>query len=73
MFLSEDLISLLTINKENSVNQAAHIKIINTHFSGSNINTQIFSHIKLCVLLMSSRGWVGMTKTVEPVIFCLHF
>ena len=31
--LSKDLITMLRINKENSVNQAALIKIIGTHFS----------------------------------------
>ena len=42
--------SLLRINKENSNSQAAHIKIIKTHFSGSDINAQIFAHMEVNVL-----------------------
>ena len=56
--LSEDLITMLRINKENSVNQAARIKIIGTHFSGSNINTQIFSRMELGVLPIAI-AWMG--------------
>ena len=49
-YLPEKLMSLLRINKENSNNQAARIKIIKTHFSGSNINTQIFARMEVNVL-----------------------
>jgi hypothetical protein len=35
-----DLSSILQINRESSVSQAARLKIINTHFSGSEIRNQ---------------------------------
>jgi len=35
VFVPEELTSLLRINRENSVSQAARLKIIKTHFSGS--------------------------------------
>ena len=41
--------SLLQINRENSVSAAARIKIINTHFSGSEINMQPFMVMSLSV------------------------
>ena len=44
-----DLSSLLKINKENSVSQAVRLKIINTHFSGSEINMQPFMEMNLSV------------------------
>ena len=46
-----DLTFLLKINRENSIHQAACIKIIRTHFSGNNINTQIFVNLGFTVLL----------------------
>jgi hypothetical protein len=45
-----DICSLLSINKGNSIRQAARIKIIRSHFSGSIINTQVFTEMKLSVL-----------------------
>ena len=47
--LPADVLSLLRINRENSVSQAARIKIINTHFSGSEINMLPFMEINLNV------------------------
>jgi len=47
LLVREDIESLLTINQEYSVSQAARIKIINSHFSGSDINTQVFSDMKV--------------------------
>jgi hypothetical protein len=41
--------SVLQINRENSVSQAARLKIINTHFSGSEINMQPFMEMNLNV------------------------
>jgi hypothetical protein len=41
---------LLSINKGNRIRQAARIKIIRSHFSGSIINTQVFTEMKLSVL-----------------------
>jgi len=38
--LPEDLMNLLQLNKENSPNEAARLKIIMTHFSGHEINMQ---------------------------------
>jgi hypothetical protein len=41
--------NLLRLNKENSPNEAARLKIINTHFSGSEINMQPFMEINFSV------------------------
>jgi Ran GTPase-activating protein (RanGAP) involved in mRNA processing and transport len=57
-----DLRSLLRINKENSPSQAARIKIINAHFSGSDINTQVFNDMELHVH-PSAIAWMGGSKT----------
>ena len=56
--LPENLMSLLRINKENSNSQAAHIKIIKTHFSGSDINAQIFAHVEVNIL-PTAIAWMG--------------
>ena len=45
----EDLRFLLQLNEKNSVSQAARLKIIKTHFSGSEINMQSFMNMDLCV------------------------
>ena len=68
--LSEDLITMLRINKENSVNQAALIKIIGTHFSGSNINTQIFSRMDLGVrpTAIAWMGWDDENSGISDVL-----
>jgi hypothetical protein len=47
--LPNDLLSLLKINKENSASQAARLKIITTHFCGSEINMRPFMKMKLSV------------------------
>ena len=47
--LPEDLRFLLQLNEKNSVSQAARLKIIKTHFSGSEINMQPFISMDLCV------------------------
>ena len=60
--LPTQLRSLLRINKENSPSQAARIKIIKAHFSGSNINTQVFSHMELNVHPIAI-AWMGGSKT----------
>ena len=57
-YLPEKLMSLLRINRKNSNNQAARIKIIKTHFSGSNINTQIFARMEVNVL-PTVIAWMG--------------
>ena len=57
-FLPASTISLLRINKESSKSQAARIKIINTHFSGSNINTQVFTEMDVRVRPVAI-DWMG--------------
>jgi hypothetical protein len=59
LLVREDIESLLTINQEYSVSQAARIKIINSHFSGNDINTQVFTDMKSNILptAMSWMGW----------------
>jgi hypothetical protein len=56
------LSSLLRINKENSPSQAARIKIIKSHFSGSCINTQVFNHMELNAYPIAI-AWMGGSKT----------
>ena len=56
------LSSLLRINKENSSSQAARIKIIKAHFSGGDINTQVFNHMELNVHPIAI-AWMGGSKT----------
>jgi hypothetical protein len=43
------VLSLLKINRECSVSEAARLKIINTHFSGSEINMRPFMEMNLSV------------------------
>jgi hypothetical protein len=56
--LPKDLRSHLRINRENSVSEAARLKIIGVHFTGSNINTLIFTAMKLKVLPIAI-AWMG--------------
>jgi hypothetical protein len=56
--LPEDLMNLLRLNKENSPNEAARIKIINTHFSGPEINMQPFMDMALGVRPYAI-AWMG--------------
>jgi hypothetical protein len=49
VILPEDLVSLLEINRENNASQASRLKIIQTHFSGSEINMQPFIDLDLSV------------------------
>lgn len=53
-----DMCSLLSINQKHSICQAACIKTIRSHFSGIDINTQVFSVMKLCVL-PTAIAWMG--------------
>jgi hypothetical protein len=48
-FLSEELTSLLQINRENNKNQAARLKIIKTHFSGNDIKMEPFAKMAIIV------------------------
>ena len=59
--LPTQLSSLLRINKENSSSQAARIKIIKAHFSGGDINTQVFNHMELNVHPIAI-AWIGGSK-----------
>ena len=73
--LPADVLSLLRINRENSVSQAARIKIINTHFSGSEINMLPFMEMNLNVrphavawMAKDMHGhhyWKGLTKMLD--------
>jgi hypothetical protein len=56
--LPEDLMNLLQLNKENSPNEAARLKIINSHFSGHEINMQPFMDMALSVR-PSAIAWMG--------------
>jgi hypothetical protein len=53
-----DLACALQINRENSVSQAARLKNIKSHFSGSNINTRPFTVMELRVL-PTAISWMG--------------
>ena len=57
-----NLSSLLRIKEQNSPSQAACIKIIKAHFSGGDINTQVFNHMELNVH-PSAIAWMGGSKT----------
>jgi hypothetical protein len=59
----KDLDTLLRINHDNGVSQAARIKIINSYFSGSDINTQtqVFTDMKLNVL-PTAISWMGVNN-----------
>jgi len=56
--LREDFSALHRINRNNSIRQAARIKILNSHFSGSDINTQVFTDMKLNIL-PTAMSWMG--------------
>jgi hypothetical protein len=62
VILPTHLSSLLRINEENRSNQAARIKIIKAHFSGGDINTQVFNHMELNVHPIAI-AWMGGSKT----------
>jgi Ran GTPase-activating protein (RanGAP) involved in mRNA processing and transport len=47
--IGNEVLSLLKINRDRSVSEASRIKIINTHFSGSEINMQPFMEMNLSV------------------------
>ena len=61
---SEDIYPLLSINQKNSIRQAARIKIIKSHFSGSGINTQVFTEMKLNVL-PTAIAWMGRNTSLR--------
>jgi hypothetical protein len=61
-----DLASSLQINRENSVSQAARLKIIKTHFSGSNINTAPFTVMESKVL-PTAISWMGRDCGISEI------
>jgi hypothetical protein len=72
-WFSKELTSILRINKENDMNQAARIKIIKAHFSGPVIDTQVFTDMKLNVL-PSAIAWMGRGGVIgESIDLLLSF
>jgi hypothetical protein len=66
-----DLASVLQMNRENNFSQAARLKIIKTHFSGSNINTAPFTVMELKVL-PTAISWMGQdfgTSEISDLLF----
>jgi hypothetical protein len=66
-----DLESSLQINRDNSASQAARLKIIKTHFSGSNINTAPFTVMELKVL-PTAISWMEQdfgTREISDLLF----
>jgi hypothetical protein len=66
--LPNELKDLLAINKENSVSQAARLKIIKTHFSGRQINMQPFTDMDVSV---RAHVLAWMAETNICFIFCV--
>jgi hypothetical protein len=56
--LPEELKTLLQINKENYKSQAARLKIINTHFSGNDINMEPFMKMDVDIR-PHAIGWMA--------------
>jgi hypothetical protein len=61
-----DLASVLQINRDYSVSQVARLKIIKTHFSGSNINTTPFTVMELKVL-PNAISWMGQECSMSEI------
>lgn len=71
--LLADLRSILKINKENTKSHAACIKIINTHFRGPEINTEVFAGMKLNVLPIAiAWTWMGRDSDKTQNVFTPH-
>jgi hypothetical protein len=64
--MPNDLASSLQFNTENSVSQAARLKIIKTHFSGSNINTKPFTVMESKVL-PTAISWMGRDCGISEI------
>ena len=60
--LTTHLSSFLRINEQNSPSQAARIKIIKAHFSGGDINTEVFNRMESNVHPIAI-AWMGGSKT----------
>ena len=63
----QDLLSLLRLNRENSMSQAAGLKIIKTHFTGDDIDMQPSIDMELSALpsAIARMGRDGISET-EP-------
>jgi hypothetical protein len=61
-----DLAFVLQINRENSVSQAARLKIIKTYFSGSNINVTPCTVMELKVL-PTAISWMGRECGISEI------
>ena len=57
--LPNELSSLLRLNRESSVSEAARLKIIKSHFSGSEINMQPFMEMNLNVRPHAIASWMA--------------
>jgi hypothetical protein len=68
--LPANIMSLLRINRESSKIQAARIKIINTHFSGTCMNTQVLTDMELNVIPIAI-GWMGRDGGSNGFLFAL--
>jgi hypothetical protein len=66
-FLPEDLVSLLKLNRENNASQASRLKIIQTHFSGSEINMQPFMDLDLSVKPLAI-AWMVRDNNGYPLL-----
>jgi hypothetical protein len=66
MPLPVDLASVLQMNRENNASQAARLKIIKTHFSGSNINTAPFAVMELKIL-PTAISWMGREWGISEI------
>ena len=68
--LPANIMSLLRFNRESSKSQAARNKIINTHFSGTGMNTQVFTDMKLNVIPIAI-GWMVREGGSNGILFSL--
>jgi hypothetical protein len=72
--LPEDLRRLLQINRNHSNRDAARIKIIKTHFSGSTINVKPFTDIMATNVFPYAIAWMARDIPGMSVLyqFCQH-
>ena len=68
--IPEDLVSLLKLNSKNTAYQAARLKIIQTHFSGSEINMQLFMDLDLSVKPLAI-AWMVRDNNGYPLLRAL--
>lgn len=68
--IPDDLVSLLKLNSENNASQAASLKIIESNFSGSEINMQPFMDLDLSVKPLAI-AWMVRDKHGYPLLQAL--